>query len=65
MHLPPSIVLASSHTGFGFPGGSMVKNLPAMQETKVQSLSREDSPREGNGIPLQYSCLENPKDKGA
>ena len=23
------------------------------------------SPREGNGNPLQYSCLENPMDKGA
>ena len=23
------------------------------------------SPREGNGKPLQYSCLEKPKDKGA
>ena len=22
---------------------------------------REDSPREGNGNPLQYSCLENPR----
>ena len=26
----------------GFPGGSEVKNLPAMQETQVQSLFRED-----------------------
>ena len=26
----------------GFPGGSMVKNLPAMQETRVQSLGWED-----------------------
>ena len=23
------------------------------------------SPREGNGNPLQYSCLENPMDRGA
>ena len=23
------------------------------------------SPGEGNGYPLQYSCLENPKDRGA
>ena len=57
MHLPPSIVLASSYTGFGFPSGSMVKNLLAMQETQVQSLSQEDSPREGNGIPHQYIFL--------
>ena len=26
----------------GFPGGSVVKNLPAMQETRVQSLGQED-----------------------
>ena len=26
----------------GFPGGSTVKNLPAMQETQVRSLSQED-----------------------
>ena len=36
-----------------------VKNLPAMQETQVQSLGGEDPLGEGNGNPLQYSCLEN------
>ena len=36
-----------------------------MQKTRVQSLGREDSPGEGNGKPLQYSCLENPMDRGA
>ena len=35
-----------------------VKNLPAMHKTQVWSLGRED-PLEGNGNPLQYSCLEN------
>ena len=43
----------------------MVKNLPAMRETWVQSLGQEDSPREGNGNPLQFSCLGNPMDRGA
>ena len=37
----------------------MVKNLPAMWETWVRS------PGEGNGNPLQYSCLKNPMDRGA
>ena len=37
----------------------MVKSLPAMQETRVWS------PGEGNGNPLQYSCLENSMDRGA
>ena len=45
----------------------MVKNLPAMQETQVQSQGQERSPGGGgrNGNPLQYSCLENPMDRGA
>ena len=47
----------------GFPGGSVVKNLPTVQETQVRSLGK--SPGEGNGNPLQYSCLENPMDRGA
>ena len=36
-----------------------------MWETWVRSLSREDPPGEGNGHPLQYSCLESPMDGGA
>ena len=41
----------------------MVKNLPAMQETSIQSeLVR--SPGEGNGYALQYACLENSMDRG-
>ena len=31
----------------------------------VQSLGWEDSPGEGNGSPLQYSCLEHSMDEGA
>ena len=38
----------------------MIKDPPAMQETQVQSLGREDSPGGGHGNPLQYSCLQNP-----
>ena len=36
-----------------------LKCLPPMQETRVRSLGQEDSAGEGNGNPLQYSCLEN------
>ena len=43
----------------------MVKNLPALWEMWVQSLGQEDSPGEGSGNSLQYSCLENPMDRGA
>ena len=44
--------------------GQSVKNLPAMQENpgSVSGLGR--FPGEGNGNPLQYSCLENPIDRG-
>ena len=49
----------------GFPGGSVVKNLPANAGNtgSVPGLGR--STREGNGNPLQYSCLGNPIDRGA
>ena len=44
----------------------LVKNLPAKQETRVQSLGQEDPLEKGmgNGYALQYSCLENPMDRG-
>ena len=45
----------------------MATHLPALQETQemwVRSLGWEDSVGwEGNGNPLQYTCLENPMDK--
>ena len=43
----------------------MVKNLPVMQETQVWSLGREDPLEKEMANPLQYSCLENPLDRGA
>ena len=36
-----------------------------MQENWVQSLDWEEGNREGNGNPLQYSCLEDPMDRAA
>ena len=41
-----------------------VKRLPTMWETQVRSLGHGRSSGEGNGNPLQYSCLENPIDGG-
>jgi len=35
-----------------------------VQEMPIQSLSQEESPEEGNGNTLQYSCLGNPTDRG-
>ena len=42
-----------------------LKRLPAVQETRVRSLRWEDPLDEGNGSPLQDSCLQNPMDGGA
>ena len=48
------------------PVARQVKTLPSKQEMQeVRSLGGEDSPGEGNGNPLQCSCLENPRDGGA
>ena len=48
-----------------FPGDSVVKNLPA-NVGDLGSIPRSGrSPGEGNGNPLQYSCLGNPMDRGA
>ena len=45
---------------WGFPGGSVVKNLPACQCRRHRCDTwSERSPEEENGNPLQYSCLEN------
>ena len=46
----------------GFPGGSVVKNLPTIQEMQARSLGREGWKKNGN--PFEYSCLENPIDRG-
>ena len=53
---------------WGFPGGALVKNLPANAgDARDPGSTRglERSPGEGNSNPLQYSCLENPMDRGA
>ena len=43
----------------------MVKNPPANARDLGSIPGLERSPEEGNGNPLQYSCLENPVDRGA
>ena len=53
----------------GFPGGSVVKNVPAMQETKEPGPAlipvSGSSPGGGHGNPLQYFCWRNPMDREA
>ena len=48
-----------------FPGGSVVKNPPANTGEVGLIPGWGRSPGGGNGNPLQYSCLENPMDRGA
>ena len=43
----------------GFPGGSVVMNLPANAGDMYSIPGLGRSPGEGNGNPLQYPCLEN------
>ena len=52
----------------GFPGGSVIKNLPANARDIESMASVYGSGRSlggGNGNPLPYSCLDNPMDRGA
>ena len=56
------------HSGVVFPGGSVVKNPPANAgdagDAGLTSGSGRSPGEEGNGNPLQYSCLGNPMDRG-
>ena len=49
----------------GFPGGSVVKIPPAKVGYVGSIPGWGRSPGGGHGNPLQYSCLENPMDRGA
>ena len=49
----------------GFPGGSVVKNLPAMQEMRVQSLGQEDpmekeTATHSTSLAWEIPCTEEP-----
>ena len=70
-----SFVCVLAFSGFGqgdaslsFPGGTVVKNPPANAGEASNACSipgLERSPGEGNGNPLQYSCLGNSTARGA
>ena len=49
----------------GFPGGSDGKESARKARDMGLTSGLGRSPRERNGYPLQYPCLENPKDRGA
>ena len=48
-----------------FPGGLVVKNLPANTGDVNSVPEGGRSPGEGNGNPFQYSCLENSMGRGS
>ena len=61
-------LVQSLHSTGVFQVALVVKNPPANAEDvrdmgSIPGLGR--SPREGNGTPLQYSCLKNSTDRGA
>ena len=60
---PKVFAEAHRHNTGAFLMAQTVKNLPTTQETWVPSLGQEDSLGEGNGNPLQDSCLGNPVDR--
>ena len=41
----------------------MIENLPAIRNDQGSIPGSQRSPGEGNGNPIQYSCLENPMDR--
>ena len=53
--------LTTPGTSWGFPGGSVVKNPTANAEDVGSISGLGKFPGEGNGSPLQYSCLGNPR----
>ena len=55
----------SIYFGLGFPGGSDSKESACDVGDLGSIPGSGRSPGEGNGNPLQYSCLENPMDREA
>ena len=66
-HQNQELIILNTNTNsiLGFPGGSDCKASAynAGDQGSIPGLGR--SPGEGNGTPLQYSCLESPMDGGA
>ena len=50
---------------YGFPGASEVKAIACKERDPGSIPGSGRSPGEGSGNPLQYSCMENPMDRGA
>ena len=64
-YIYPSMNMCICMCYTGFSGGSVVKNLPANAGDTGSIPGLERSPGRQNSNPFQYSCLENPMDRGA
>ena len=60
-----ALLMQWTWTWANFPGGSEVKASASNVGDQGSVPGSRRSPGEGNGNPLQYSCLENPMDRGA
>ena len=58
------MIIKKISTILGFPSDSVVKNLPAYIGDVGLIPGSEKKTGAGNGDPLQYSCQENPMDRG-
>ena len=58
------VLIAGLQSRKGFPSGSVVKNPPANARDSGLIRGSGKCPGEGNGNPLQCSCLGNPIDGG-
>ena len=58
------MIKTNKSSRWGFPDGSVVKNLPANAQDVDLIPGSGRSPGEGKGYPLHYSCLENSMDRG-
>ena len=57
--------MAFPHSFWGFPHSSIGKESACNAGDPCSIPGSGISPGEGNGNPLQYSCLKNPMDRGA
>ena len=55
----------NTYRNLSFPGGSMVKNPPAIAGDTDLIPGFGKSPGVGNGNPLHYSCLDSSTDREA
>ena len=64
-YVAPGLSCLPASGDYGFPGGTVVKNLSANAGDAGSASDLGGSRGGGSGNPLQHSCLGNPMDRGA